>query len=200
LISSLLSKFGSVRTPDPTLTIKYHFLLSINFPQELFEPDALEVYPPQIFHGMRRRRGQAYLARKKAANSLRWEFSPPPSIQLVLGRLCPSVSRVAVRRGGFTNDDFIFWILRELVYLQIRLKGGRLRSLGEGVYFDGRIGWGAVEAELGVTGGSGRTQKGPRTENGTKGRDEIGTAWIGCVSEEDAERCGGAKRCHGHDG
>ena len=122
MISSLLSKFGSVRTPDPTLTIKYHFLLSINFPQELFEPDALEVYPPQIFHGMRRRRGQAYLARKKAANSLRWEFSPPPSIQLVLGRL-PINLESRSESGEETNDDVISWILQELVYLQIRLEG-----------------------------------------------------------------------------
>jgi len=35
----------------------------------------------------------------------------------------PSISRVAVRGGKETNDDFIFWILRDLVYLQIRLEG-----------------------------------------------------------------------------
>ena len=87
MIPSLLSKFGSVHTPNPSLTIKYDFLPSIAFPQVLVEPDALEAYPPRIFHGMRCQRGRGYLARKKAASSLRWEFSPPPSIQLVLGRL-----------------------------------------------------------------------------------------------------------------
>ena len=76
-----------------------------------------------------------------------------------------------------------------------------MRNVGERVYFDGGVvGWGAVQTELGVTGDGGRKWKGARTGNGMEGADEIGTAWFRCVSEEDAERCGGAERCHGHDG